>query len=424
MSDKTIVFQKCICATPVESLYTATVAGQDRFVRVWHQHLPNPIGQRLLYAYSMEEDLPKVYESIHAGNEQAFVMQRIPGIPITRLQSSLSPKVVYDIVSHILGILEHSHLELSSLDSILLTPKGNLLIVAPSIEQPSQRHNGVWLLAWWALQRLSALDTQPAQQYFRNQKETEYTTELKRVLSRLELGLPNQEWLNSAIQTLRHMCAFHKKQRWTATNALKMMEAYAQQAIGLELSQFCAQHARIFQEPKWSKGPKSGEVHPIKPWILKDQSSDVPTAFIAQLKEIWKSKPQQRTLLSLSALTMLVCHSITAAAFWMVSPQDTQARPSDTPMDEISVTIQHDGVRKITLESVSDSSRTFDLTRSKRILETSVAPGPYQLKVKHKGKTLSLRLELDSDTRIDCQQAPQATPTVQCTKNNRTISWD
>ncbi len=420
MSEKTIVFQQCICEGPVESLYTATIAGQERLVRVWHQSIPTSIGKRLLYAHSMEEDLPKVYESIHAGNEQAFVLQRTDGISITRLQSSLSPKVVYSIVSHILGILEHSHLELSSLDSILLTPKGNLLIVAPSIERPSKANHGVWLLAWWALQRLSSIDTHVAQRHFQNQKEAEYSAELQRVLSRLELGLPNQEWLNSAIQTFTHMCAFHQKNRWTTSNALKMMEAYAQQAIGLSLGQFCAQHTRIFNNPNWSKGSKSGEVHPITPWILNNQSSGTTTDVVSKVKQIWKTKPQRRTLLSVGALTFMMCHGLTAAVFWILPSQDSQALVSET----IVVTIHHDGLRKIMLESADDSDFRFELTRSKRELEANIAPGPYQLKVKHKRETHSVRLELDSDARIDCQQALETEPTVQCTKNNRTISWD
>ena len=142
-------------------------------------------------------------------------MQSVNGVSISTLQSSLSPKMVYEILARVCTALHQSHTAISSAEGVFLTPQGNIFIYTPCLASELPSIDSVWLLGWWALQKLSPTDDLSAYTLIQG-NEREYTAHLKQTLRNIESGLPNQQWIASVVQSFEHICAFDSKNRWTA----------------------------------------------------------------------------------------------------------------------------------------------------------------------------------------------------------------
>ena len=436
----TIEFKECLFETQSQALYRIVHKGLSQTIRLWSVPLSTADIERLQYLYAHEEALPNIPRLISLENRCAFVTNNCSGVPLPQIQSSASPRMVYEVLAQLLTILHQNHLTFDTVDGIFLTPEGTLSIAAPDISLVHPQIDGVWQLGWWALERLSSIDARLARQLVEEGKQSEYNALLQTALKRLELGLPNQQWTDSAIQSFQHVCAFEPYQRWTAATAQQMFEAYSEQAIGLSILQFCTQHHRLLETQKLVRGSKTGQVHPVQSWEPKEEAildtqerSDPQDASsllnifdIFDIFDIFKDPNHQKKILSIGVATFVMLHFLTMTSMWVLSPEKTPA-----PLEEqslVSIEITHDGIKQLTLNpnALSDKSLTppdeIKLTRSKRDLSTTIPPGIYELRVKHNRKKYSALVRLEESSRLQCIHT--TTKDVECTHNNRNLAWD
>ena len=425
----TIEFKECLFETQSQALYRVLHNGISRTIRFWNEPLSSHDIDRLQYVHAHEAGLSKIHNVIAFEERCAFITHNCSGVPLSQIQSNLSPKMVYEIVEQVLTILHSNHLTFDSINGIFLGREGTLSISAPDISFSNQQIDGVWQLGWWALERLSSMDAHLARRLIEEGKHSEYNALLQTALQRLELGLPNQQWTDSAIQSFQYVCAFEPYKRWTADTAKKMFQAYADQAIGLSISQFCTQHHRLLEKPNVSKGNRTGQVHPVQEW--KPQEDDIPgvqevskTQGVASLFNMFKKSTYQKQLLKISLITFISLHLVTTASIWLFSSQE---KPASVEEDSaISIEITHDGIKQLVLRSDNppdnDSKVDIKLTRSKRDLSTTIPPGIYELRVKHNRKKYRALVRLEESSRLECTQTNHKT--VECTHNNRSLAWE
>lgn len=403
-------FQDCIVHDERSAVYRVLHNGRSRFLRIWTELPDETTLERLQYVHSVEEDFPKSYELLNVNGQCGLLLQNMNGRSITSLQSSLSPKMVYEILAHVCHALHQSHMDLSSIDGILLSPQGNIYIYAPTLPSTGQI-NGIWMLGWWAIQHLSTADMNQAHNLLVQGTVQEYEAYLKQALRGFESGLPNQQWISSVVQSLENMCTFDVERRWTAESAARMMNAYAEQAIGLDIGQFCSSHSRLFENVQFSKGVLSGQVHPAVRW----KSRQANTALLTILEQTWATS-NTRTPFILAACGMFFgLHSLTAIGMWGSSLSETTVKTETM----IQVSMEHSGIRKLKLESGVINGPQISLTRSKRTSSTELPAGRYKLSIKHMNTMQAAFVELDSDAKIVCEHR---TNIVECTHNNRLIN--
>ena len=407
-SQNTLEIQDCVVEDSDSTVYRALYNGKPRHVRIWKQIPDDHELQRLQYVYAVEEDFPQPYHLLNINEQCCLLLQSINGLSITTLQSSLSPKVVYEIVAKACQALHQSHMTLSSPQGIILSPQGNLFIYTPCLPKVSSSIDSIWQLGWWALRRLTPTDGSTAHTLMLQRNETEYNNYLKQTLRNLESGLPNQQWIASVLQSFEYMCAFHPTDRWNAETSSKMMRAYAEQAIGLSLSRFCSQHTRLFDGIQYTKGSLSGQVHPCTMWKVPNRTTHITTTLQTHLP----SEIKQYFLITATTV-FLGLHSITATGMWIASNK-TQAPIEATAQ----VHIEHSGIRKLTLGSGLTDGVKIVLSRSKRTSETTIPKGRYKLTIKHMNALRSKFIDIDSKTHIVCEHDGSV---VECTQNNRTI---
>ena len=435
----TIELKECLFETQSQSLYRIVHKGISQTIRIWSAPLSTADIDRLQYLHAHEDALPNIQRLIAIENQCAFITHNCSGVPLSQIQSSVSPKMVYEVLEQVLTILHRNHLAFDTVDGILLNSEGTLFIAAPDTSLVHPQIDGVWQLGWWALERLSSIDANLARRLIEEGKQSEYNTLLQTALKRLELGLPNQQWTDSAIQSFQHVCAFEPHQRWAADSALQMFQAYAEQAIGLSILQFCTQHHRLLETPKLRKGSKTGQVLPVQPWESREQAhletkerpdqqntSSLFNIFdIFDIFDIFKDPNYQKKILLISIATFVVLHLLTMTGMWLLSPEKT---PPVEEQSLVSIEIAHDGIKQLTLNPSSLSDKSLDrpdeikLTRSKRDLSSTIPPGIYELRVKHNRKKYSALIRLEESSRLQCVHTTNKN--VECTHNNRNLAWD
>ncbi len=419
-ASKNIIVQSCILHEDTHSLYMVRYKDKPLWLRKWNQQLPEVALNRLVYLYNSGQEFPRLHRTIRLGDTPGLLLEPCIGIPITTLQSSLSPKTIYEIATQILDTMRRTETSFVSMEGMLLNEQGQVFNCAPTLPQKtSTMHNdGVWTLGMWVLSKVCPVSTEHLYTFMQQQNAQQYNTALNKILTRLELGLPNQQWTNSAIQTIAHMCAFSPKQRWNAETSLKMMEAYAGQGIGLSLPVFCEQHRRIFGEHKYPSGPLTGQTLSFVPWIKKENEAETTTLSWKQtLKQTWHTPSNRRFLFGSTGISFLLLHLLTSLFMWMLPPTTA----TEASSNRIAFEVHHDGVRKITLQNEAEQSTVAKLSRSKRELTVNIDVGTYRFEVEHQNKRWTTFLELTENTRVECQQAVES---VECTANNRMIQWD
>ena len=403
----TLEILDCVVEDNDSTIYRALYNGKPRHVRIWKSIPDDTTLQRLKYVQSTQDGFPQPYQLINIQGHCGLLMQSLSGVSITSLQSSLSPKMVYEILAQVCGALYRSHITLSSVEGIFLSPQGNIFMYTPCQESESSSFDSVWLLGWWALQKLSPTDDLSAYTLIQG-NEREYSVHLKQTLRNIESGLPNPQWIASVVQSFENICAFHPEKRWNAETVTRMMNAYSEQAIGLDIGQFCRQHRRIFENIQYSKGHLSGQVHPCTEW----NPAKSPTISTSLQNTLSLSASRKHFLLS-TAGVFFGLHSITAAGMWLRSD------PTPTPTDDlVKVTIEHTGIRKLTLENGLTDGTKIALSRSKRNTSTTIPKGRYKLTVKHMHALKSAFIQINADTNIVCEHKSNS---VECNQNNRTI---
>lgn len=411
--DHPLDIQDCIVHDEHSAVYRVLHNGRSRCLRIWRE-LPSTVTlDRVQYVHSVEEDFPKSYELLNVNGQCGLLLQKMSGRSITSLQSSLSPKMVYEILAHVCHALHQSHMDLSSLEGVLLSPQGNIYIYTPSI--PAQRQfNSVWLLGWWAIQHLSTADMKQARNLLLQGNVQEYQTYLKQSLRVLESGLPNQQWISSIVQSLENMCTPEIEHRWTAEAAARMMSAYAEQAIGLDIGQFCSTHTRLFDSVQFPKGPLSGQVHPSVTWKSRQTNTNFSTSIQHTIQQTWSTSNTRKPFILTACGVFFGLHSLTALGMQESSPDK-----SKTEIDTmVEVSIEHSGIRKLNLESGRMSGPQISLSRSKRTTSTALPTGQYKLSIKHMNALQSAFIEIDTDAKIACEHNANI---VECTHNNRPI---
>ena len=404
----TLEILDCVVEDNDSTVYRALYNGKPRHVRIWKSIPADVTLQRLQYVQSTKDEFPQPYQLINIQEQCGLLMQSMNGVSITTLQSSLSPKMVYEIFAHICKALHHSHTAVSSADGIFLSPQGNIFIYTPYLESELPSIDSVWLLGWWALQKLSPTDDLSAYTLIQG-NEREYTAHLKQTLRNLESGLPNQQWIASVVQSFEHICAFDSRSRWTAETTSRMMSAYAEQAIGLDIGQFCSQHRRLFEGVQYPKGALSGQVHPCTEWNPSKNSDTISTS----IQNTWRIAQYRKQFLLTAACVFFGLHSITATGMWL------RSTPPPAPTEElIQLSIEHTGIRKLTLENGLTDGTKITLSRSKRNTSLQVPTGKYKLTIKHMNALKSAFIQLDSDTQIACEHKSNV---VECSQNNRSI---
>ena len=405
----TLEILDCVVEENHSTVYSALYNGKTRHVRIWKSHPDDVVLQRIQYVQSTQEEFPQPHQLIDIQGQCGLLMQSLTGVSIQTLQSSLSPKMVYEVLAKVCKTLHQSHTTLSSVEGVLLSPHGNIFIYTPCLESEYPSIDSVWLLGWWALQKLSPTDDLSAYTLIQG-NEREYTAHLKQTLRYIESGLPNQQWIASVVESFEHICAFHPEHRWTADTTARMMSAYAEQAIGLDIGQFCIQRRRLFDGIQHPKGPLSGQVHPCGEWSPPKINSPTISTTIQRTFNLSK----HRNHFFFSALgVFLGLHSITTAGIWLKGDP-----PVDSTEELIELKIEHTGIRKLTLEKSSTDGTKITLSRSKRHISTQVATGKYKLTIKHMNALKSAFIQIESDTQIACEHKSNI---VECNQNNRSI---
>ena len=411
MSDQnTLEILDCVVEDNRSTVYRALYNGKPRHIRIWKTMPTDVTLQRLEYVLGTEEVFPNPDGLLNVQGQCGLLMQSINGISISTLQSSLSPKMVYEILAQVCTALRQSHMTLSSVEGVILSPHGNIFVYTPSPQADHPSIDSVWLLGWWALQKLSPTDDLSAYTLIQG-NEREYTAHLKQTLRNIESGLPNQQWIASVVQSFEHICAFQPQNRWNAENTARMMTAYAEQAIGLDVGQFCAQHRRLFEGIQYPKGPLSGQVHPCTVWHPPKNSS--PT-ISTSLQHTWSTSGNRTSFLITAVSVFLILHSITAAGMWL----SAESPPVQTN-ELVELNIEHTGIRKLTLENGLNEGTKIALSRSKRSISTTIPVGRYKLTIKHMNALKSAFIQIDSDTQVTCEHKNNI---VECNQNNRSIS--
>jgi len=412
--DHPLDIEDCIAHDEHSAVYRVLHNGRARCLRIWTE-IPSKITlERLQYVHSVEEDFPKSYELLNVNGQCGLLLQNMSGRSITSLQSSLSPKMVYEISAQVCHALHQSHMELSSLEGVLLSPQGNIYIYTPSIPTPRQ-FNSVWMLGWWAIQHLSTANMKQAGNLLLQGNIQEYQAYLKQSLRVLESGLPNQQWISSVVQSLENMCTSDIEHRWTAEAAARMMNAYAEQAIGLDIGQFCSTHSRLFDSVQFPKGPLSGQVHPAVAWKSSPTNTNLSANMQHTIQQTWSTSSTRKPFLLTACGVFFGLHSLTALG--IRNPLPGKTKPEVDSMVEVS--IEHSGIRKLTLESGRMSGPQISLSRSKRTTSTTLPTGQYKLSIKHMNALQSAFIEINTDAKIVCEHR---TNIVECTHNNRPIN--
>ena len=405
----TLEILDCVVEDNHSTVYSALYNGKNRHVRIWKTNPDDMVLQRIQYVQSTKEEFPQPYQLIDIQGQCGLLMQSLTGVSIQTLQSSLSPKMVYEILAQVCKALHQSHTTISSVEGILLSPHGNIFIYTPCLESEYPSIDSVWLLGWWALQKLSPTDDLSAYTLIQG-NEREYTAHLKQTLRHIESGLPNQQWIASVVESFGHICAFHPERRWTAETAARMMGAYAEQAIGLDIGQFCNQHRRLFEGIQYPKGPLSGQVHPCGEWSPPKVSR--PTISTVIQRNFNLSKHRSHFFLSTLGV-FLGLHCLTVAGISLKGDP-----PVTSTEDLVELSIEHTGIQKLTLENSSTDGTKITLSRSKRNISTQVPSGKYKLTIKHMNALKSAFIQIESDTQIACEHKSNI---VECNQNNRSI---
>ena len=109
-------------------------------------------------------------------------------------------------------------------------------------------------------------------------------------------------------------------------------------------------------------------------------------------RTLWALSSIAITLYSAAACVFVGLHSITAAGMWL------RSTPPPTPTELVQLSIEHTGIRKLTLENGLNDGTKITLSRSKR--NTShYSKGTIQTHVKHMHALKSAFIQLDSDTK-------------------------
>ena len=197
----TLEIQDCVVEDSDSTVYRALYNGKPRHVRVWQRMPDDNEFTTIAIRIWRRGRFPTVISSLDISGQCCLLLQSIRGLPITTLQSSLSPKVVYEIVAQVCQALHQSHMTISSPQGILLSPQGNLFIYTPCLPKERSSMDSIWQIGWWALRRLTPSDGTTAHALMLQRNETEYNKYLKQTLRNLESGLPNQQWIASVVQS-------------------------------------------------------------------------------------------------------------------------------------------------------------------------------------------------------------------------------
>ena len=147
----------CVVEDNDSTVYRALYNGKPRHVRIWKSIPTDVTLQRLQYVQSTK-DFHNPYQLINVQGQCGLLMQSMNGVSISTLQSSLSPKMVYEILAR---VCQHSinHIQRSLLHKAsILSPQGNIFIYTPCLQDELPSIDSVWQIGWWALQKLSPTD--------------------------------------------------------------------------------------------------------------------------------------------------------------------------------------------------------------------------------------------------------------------------
>ena len=136
----TLEILDCVVEDNNSTVYRALYNGKPRHVRIWKSIPTDVTLQRLQYVQSTKDEFHRYYRLINVQEQCGLLMQSVNGVSISTLQSSLSPKMVYEILARVCKALHQSHTALSSAEGVFLSPQGNIFIYTPCLASERSVH--------------------------------------------------------------------------------------------------------------------------------------------------------------------------------------------------------------------------------------------------------------------------------------------
>lgn len=350
------------------------------------------------------QTLPIFRHIVEIQDQPALIGPPIKGSALTVFNSSLAPKTLYDIAVQTLSICKETNLSLHHTSSIWLQEDGALTILPSHLTPDPQRL--VLMIGLWLLEHLSDQDTSQIYTFAQQNRTSDYNRYLEFCLRSVKPGLPNSQWNQNAIQSLQHMTKLDPTQRWPLDEAIRILSAYREQAIGQDLHRFCQQQQRKIRSYKAHPGSRTGEVHPFTP-VEQPNKPNIPRVPVHSFQKV----------IIVAASTLFSLHLLTLVGTTFLPNATT-----DATLDSCcSLTVQHSGLKSI---KVLGDDTIIKLSRSQRDSTHQTEPNEYTLEVETlQRKRLRTQISIQKNSHLECAQTPPE-EIVTCALNNRSLEWE
>ena len=235
---------------------------------------------------------------------------------------------------------------------------------------------------------------------------TEYNRLLTHCIQNLDFGLPNEEWTNSAKDTLFRMCSFDPERRLNAEQALHMLTPYAKQARGESTTDLIAQ--QFSRTPiHYATGELTGQrlhLHlltslsdpqsedPVQP---TEQNTSSPTKDSSPTSVFWKQ-------FTISAATIFF--SLHLLSFAVLSLFGSTAQNGDSSGTDLSLSVSKTNIA--VLKILNEAEKTLlKLPRSRKSGTLNLAKGTYIVQIQHSkhSETETFTFDLQENAELLCE---------------------
>lgn len=398
-----IEIQECLDQSEDHSVYRILLHNQEATLWTWTIPPSHETLEHLVQQSQLEEGIPTFRHIIELQGQLALIGPSIRGSAITAFNSSLAPKTLYDIAVQTLSISKRTGLSLHHTSAIWLQENGALQIL-PSHTTSDPQHL-VLMIGLWLLGHLSDQDTSQIYTFAQQNRISDYNRYLEFCLRSVKPGLPNAQWNQNAIQSLQHMTKLDPRKRWPQEEAIRILTAYREQAIGQDVRTFCQQQQRKIRDYKAHPGTRTGEVHPFTP-------SETPVTSSRFQPTITSTQ----TVALVAASTLFLLHALTFVGTTFLS----NPTKDDSSESCCTLNVQHSGLKSIKI--LGDTP--IQLSRSQRDSTHQIEPKEYTLVVETlQRKHLRTIVTIQKDSHLECSQTPPEED-VTCALNNRSLEWE
>ena len=398
-----IEIKECLDQSEDHSVYRVLLHNQEATLWNWTTPPSYENLTHLTQQSQLVEPLPTFRHIVEIQGQSALLGSAITGSPITVFNSSLAQKTLYDVAVQTLSICKETNLSLHHMSAIWVQEDGSLHILPSHLTPDPQRL--VLMIGLWLLGHLSDQDISQLYTFAQQNRTKDYNRYLEFCLRSVKPGLPNAQWNQNAIQSLQHMTKLDPRQRWPLDEALRILTAYREQAIGQDLRRFSQQQRRKIRNYKAHPGSKTGEIHPFTIF----EASNIPPPSRLPIHSAHQ-------IAIVAATTLFALHVLTFAGTTFLS------NPTDDSSDTCcTLTVQHSGLKSI---KILGDDTLIKLSRSQRNSTHQAEPKEYAIEVETlQRKRLRTNVTINKNSHLECSQTTTE-ESVTCALNNRSLTWE